>query len=91
MKEGVTYEYMANCIARVPKIKQICHDILDLIDVDQHNKNLIIKDIDSTGNFFTISNIAKSLSVNFFANKKITYESFLDRMELNKEMDNFIK
>ena len=91
LKEGLTYEYMASCIARVPKIKQICHEILDLIDVDPHDKNLIIKYIDSTDSFYTISNIAKSLSVNCFINKKITYESFVDRMELNKEMNNFIK
>ena len=71
------------------KIKQICYDILSLIEVDDHNKNLIMNYVNITNNLNTINNIIKSLSVKCFIDKNITYKSLLDRMKLNNDMDNY--
>ena len=50
---------------QIMKIKQICYDILSLIEVDDHNKNLIMNYVNITNNLNTINNIVKSLSVKF--------------------------
>ena len=95
LKEGITIEdidnYLKNDVSleKVMKIKQIGYDILSLIEIDNHNKNLIINYVNVTNNLITINNIVKSLSVNCFIDKNITYKSLLDRMKINNDMDNY--
>lgn len=101
LKDGVTIEDIDNYLkkntpaekiitSKIISYRQMCRDILKFSNTDLNNKNKILNYINFHTSSSTINNVIKSLAVNCFIDKNITYQSFLDSVNKYEIMDNFI-
>lgn len=100
LKEGITIEDVDNFFKeeekiklRVDNLRQMCNQLLFSIGdkINELDKKMIADYIDTVSDINIFNTILNLLTTKYFFGKTITYKLLMNKINLNNEMNNYIK
>ena len=100
LKEGITIEDVDNFFKeeekiklRVDNLRQMCNQLLFSIGdkINELDKKMIADYIDTVSDINIFNTIFNLLTTKYFFGKTITYKLLMNKINLNNEMNNYIK